>query len=95
MPKQRVTMKGNNVPERVDTFEELRDRYHIHSQLMNNLKRNGYEHPTGIQSAGCPILLEVSSPMISRWHNADSRSLAIWPLYPPQAQERHYPISYH
>jgi ATP-dependent RNA helicase DDX52/ROK1 len=64
MPKQRVTTKGNNVPERVDTFEELRDRYRMHSQLMDNLKRNGYEHPTGIQSAGCPILLEVRGPIV-------------------------------
>jgi ATP-dependent RNA helicase DDX52/ROK1 len=64
MPKQRVTTKGNNAPERVDTFEELRDRYRIHSHLMANLKRNGYEHPTGIQSAGCPILLEVRSPIV-------------------------------
>ena len=64
MPKQRVTTKGNNVPERADTFDELRDRYRIHPQLMNNLKRNGYEHPTGIQSAGCPILFEVSGPTV-------------------------------
>jgi ATP-dependent RNA helicase DDX52/ROK1 len=64
MPRQRVTIKGNNAPGRVDTFKELRDRYRIHSQLMDNLKRYGYEHPTGIQSAGCPILLEVSSSVV-------------------------------
>ncbi|KAI0252723.1 P-loop containing nucleoside triphosphate hydrolase protein [Lactifluus subvellereus] len=58
MPRHRVTAKGTNVPERADTFEELQSRYHIHSQLMVNLKRYGYEHPTGIQSSGCPILLE-------------------------------------
>ncbi|KAH9964569.1 P-loop containing nucleoside triphosphate hydrolase protein [Russula dissimulans] len=58
MPRDRVTAKGNNAPERVATFEELRDRYRIKPQLMGNLKRYGYEHPTGIQSAGCPILLE-------------------------------------
>jgi len=58
MPRDRVTAKGNNAPERVATFEELRDRYRINPQLMGNLKRYGYEHPTGIQSAGCPILLE-------------------------------------
>lgn len=65
-PRQRITTKGNNTPERADTFEELRDRYRIHSQLTENLKRNGYEHPTGIQSAGCPILLEVRSPTFLR-----------------------------
>ncbi|KAF8480840.1 P-loop containing nucleoside triphosphate hydrolase protein [Russula ochroleuca] len=58
MPRHRVTIKGKNAPGRADTFKELRDRYHIHSQLMDNLERYGYEHPTGIQSTGCPILLE-------------------------------------
>ncbi|KAI9460147.1 P-loop containing nucleoside triphosphate hydrolase protein [Lactarius psammicola] len=58
MPRHRVTAKGRNVPERIDTFKELQDRYHIASQLMVNLERNGYKYPTGIQSSGCPILLE-------------------------------------
>ncbi|KAN0121465.1 P-loop containing nucleoside triphosphate hydrolase protein [Russula decolorans] len=58
MLRQRVTVKGNNAPRPADTFKELHDRYRIHSQLMDNLKRYDYEHPTGIQSAGCPILLE-------------------------------------
>jgi len=64
MPRQRVTIKGNNAPRRADTFKELLDRYRIHSQLMDNLKRYDYEHPTGIQSAGCPILLEVTSLIV-------------------------------
>lgn len=58
MPRHRVTAKGKNVPERINTFKELQDRYHISSQLMVNLERNGYKYPTGIQSSGCPILLE-------------------------------------
>lgn len=58
MPRHRVTAKGRNVPESIDTFKELQDRYHIASQLMVNLERNGYVYPTGIQSSGCPILLE-------------------------------------
>ena len=64
MPRHRVAIKGDNAPRRVDTFKELRDRYCINSQLMDNLKRYGYEHPTGIQSAGCPILLEVSNLVV-------------------------------
>lgn len=91
MPRQRVTVKGNNAPRRADTFKELHDRYHIHSQLMDNLKRYDYEHPTGIQSAGCPILLEVSSFDCIRQHRLDGCSLAIWLLYPQLAQERHCP----
>ena len=66
MPKHRVTAKGKNVPERINTFKELQDRYHIASQLMVNLERNGYKYPTGIQSSGCPILFEVSLPFVSK-----------------------------
>ncbi|KAI0307472.1 P-loop containing nucleoside triphosphate hydrolase protein [Multifurca ochricompacta] len=54
----RVTAKGRHVPESVHTFEELLGRYVIPSQLMVNLRRYGYVHPTGIQASGCPILLE-------------------------------------
>ena len=64
MPKHRVTAKGKNVPERINAFKELQDRYHIASQLMVNLERNGYRYPTGIQSSGCPILLEVGPRLL-------------------------------
>jgi ATP-dependent RNA helicase DDX52/ROK1 len=66
MPKQRVTTKGKNVPERINTFKELQDRYNLASQLMVNLERNGYKYPTGIQSSGCPILFEVGPPFTTK-----------------------------
>lgn len=59
MPKHRVTSKGRNVPEHADSFEALRERYKISSQLLSNLQKNGYARPTGIQAHGCPIMLEV------------------------------------
>jgi len=43
----------------VDSFDALNDRYHVSSRLLTNLSENGYTHPTGIQSYGIPILLEV------------------------------------
>ncbi|KII94424.1 hypothetical protein PLICRDRAFT_36695 [Plicaturopsis crispa FD-325 SS-3] len=58
MPKHRVTSKGRNVPEHADSFEALRERYKISSQLLSNLQKNGYARPTGIQAHGCPIMLE-------------------------------------
>ena len=61
MPRHRVTTKGNNVPEHVESFEALRDRYTISSLLMHNLAQSGYKRPTGIQSYGVPILMEVRS----------------------------------
>lgn len=59
MPRQRVTAKGNNVPDPVETFEALRERYNLSSRLLSNLAQSGYKQPTGIQSHGIPILLEV------------------------------------
>ncbi|KAJ7293807.1 P-loop containing nucleoside triphosphate hydrolase protein [Mycena rebaudengoi] len=56
--RQRVVAKGSTVPMHVDTFDELAERYQMSSLLLSNLARNGYAHPTGIQSYGIPILLE-------------------------------------
>ncbi|KAF9458756.1 P-loop containing nucleoside triphosphate hydrolase protein [Collybia nuda] len=56
--KHRVSAKGSNVPDHVETFLELKDRYQVPSLILSNLTRNGYAQPTGIQSHGIPILLE-------------------------------------
>ncbi|THH17213.1 hypothetical protein EW146_g3554 [Bondarzewia mesenterica] len=56
--RHRVATKGSNVPAHAETFAELNKRYRIPSHLMANLEQYGYQHPTGIQSYGCPILLE-------------------------------------
>lgn len=61
-PRHRVTTKGLNVPSHAETFEALKERYHISSHILANLNLNGYAHPTGIQSYGIPILLEVGLP---------------------------------
>ncbi|KAG6837905.1 hypothetical protein H0H93_013058 [Arthromyces matolae] len=57
-PKQRVVAKGSNVPEHVDSFIALKERYQLSSHILSNLTQNGYMNPTGIQSHGIPILLE-------------------------------------
>ncbi|KAF9072712.1 P-loop containing nucleoside triphosphate hydrolase protein [Rhodocollybia butyracea] len=56
--RHRVTTKGSNIPDSAESFEALRDRYHLSSQIMSNLSKNDYHHPTAIQSYGIPILLE-------------------------------------
>ncbi|KAI0666243.1 P-loop containing nucleoside triphosphate hydrolase protein [Trametes maxima] len=58
MPRHRVTTKGNNVPEHVETFDALRERYNLSSHLLSNLAEHGYKRPTGIQAYGAPILME-------------------------------------
>lgn len=72
MPRHRVTTKGNNVPEHADTFEALRDRYNIPPHLFANLAESGYKRPTGIQSYGVPILMEVRPSPQSRARRAYS-----------------------
>lgn len=60
-PRQphRVTAKGSNVPEAVDSFDVLSERFQLPSHVSDNLKEFGYRHPTAIQSHAIPILLEV------------------------------------
>jgi ATP-dependent RNA helicase DDX52/ROK1 len=64
-PKHRVAAKGSNVPECIETFAALKDRYQIPSHIFANLFQNGYSQPTAIQSYGIPILLEVCGCMPS------------------------------
>ena len=59
MPRHRVTAKGSDVPAHADTFEEMCDRYALSSHIMQNLAQSGYKRPTGIQSHGVPMLMEV------------------------------------
>lgn len=58
-PRHRVTAKGSKVPDHVESFEALQERYGVPSRISSNLSENGYIHPTGIQSYGIPILMEV------------------------------------
>lgn len=50
---------GKKVPEPIVEFDELLGRYSVPSRLLKNLSEYGYSTPTGIQSQGIPILLEV------------------------------------
>lgn len=56
----RVATKGVNPPQQAASFAELRDRYSLAPQLLNNLDKSGYHIPTAIQASGMPVLLEVS-----------------------------------
>ena len=60
MPRQRVTAKGQNVPQSLETFQDLADRYGMNAQFLRNLEQSGYREPTGIQAHGIPILHEVT-----------------------------------
>ncbi|KAI0028277.1 P-loop containing nucleoside triphosphate hydrolase protein [Vararia minispora EC-137] len=57
--KQRVTAKGQNIPSPAESFFHLKERYNLPQYLMSNLEKYGFRRPTGIQSHGCPILMEA------------------------------------
>ncbi|GJJ13927.1 hypothetical protein Clacol_008184 [Clathrus columnatus] len=56
--KQRVTSKGNNIPIPLESFEELTTRYDFPSRMLQNMGKNGWIEPTGIQAHGIPMILE-------------------------------------
>ncbi|VDC01933.1 unnamed protein product [Peniophora sp. CBMAI 1063] len=58
VPGQRVTVKGDGAPDPASSFGSMKERYDIPGHVMSNLEKFGFKTPTGIQSYGCPILLE-------------------------------------
>lgn len=59
MPRHRVTTKGSNVADHIESFQQLEERYKVPSYILSNLRESGYKRPTGIQSHGIPILMEA------------------------------------
>ncbi|KAH9836593.1 P-loop containing nucleoside triphosphate hydrolase protein [Rhodofomes roseus] len=58
MPRHRVTAKGSNVPDHIESFQQMQERYQTPPYLLANLTQSGYKRPTGVQSHGIPILME-------------------------------------
>ncbi|XP_053408363.1 probable ATP-dependent RNA helicase DDX52 isoform X1 [Mercenaria mercenaria] len=53
----RVHAYGTDIPEPVETFEELKAKYNIHSRLIQNIEAVGYKSPTPIQIQAIPVML--------------------------------------
>ena len=56
----KVTAKGLDIPAKIEVFEELKERYSVSKHLLTNLTKYHYFEPTGIQSHGIPVLIQVS-----------------------------------
>lgn len=56
--KLRLSVSGDGVPPPLESFDELRTRYGVSSNLINNLRKSGYTEPTPIQSQTWPIMLK-------------------------------------
>lgn len=59
--RHRVTAKGKDVPDPIESFEELSSRYNVSSRISHNLADSGFVTPTAIQAHAVPIILEVLS----------------------------------
>jgi ATP-dependent RNA helicase DDX52/ROK1 len=64
--RHRVTSKGNNIPDAINSFEALHEEYRIPSHIYQNLLKSGFKYPTSIQCHAAPILLRVRVPVSSQ-----------------------------
>ena len=73
----RVSTRGTNIPQHIDSFEVLKKTYEIPSHLFSNLCSSGYSKPTSTQAYCAPILLSVSimKPLGFIAHNLKGRDL--------------------
>ena len=62
----RVSTRGTDIPQHIDSFDLLKKTYELSSHLFSNLFSSGYNTPTSIQAYCVPILLSVSFTEHSR-----------------------------
>ena len=58
--KNNIHVYGSDAPEPVETFEQLREDYNVHQQIVTNLFNAGFRRPTPIQMQAVPVMLQVS-----------------------------------
>ena len=58
-PRQRVTAKGVNIPEPLESIDDLQSKCGVPSRITQKLREYGYTSLTPIQSHAVPILLQV------------------------------------
>lgn len=51
---------NENVPDLLESFEQIHNQYQLNFNLRNNLAICGYQQPTPIQMQGIPIMLDKS-----------------------------------
>lgn len=57
--KYHIHVKGSNPPDPLETFDEMKTKYGIDSQVFDNLFSCGYNVPTPIQMQAIPIMASV------------------------------------
>ena len=58
--KHHIRVYGSDIPEPFEKFEQLREEYNMHQQIVTNLYEAGFKKPTPIQMQAVPVMLQVS-----------------------------------
>lgn len=56
--QHRIHVHGSDVPDPVETFQQLEDEYKMHHQISENLKAVGFSAPTPIQMQAVPVMMQ-------------------------------------
>lgn len=64
--RHRVTTKGQRVPSKAESFQEMQTRYKFPVYIMQNIRASNYIEPTPIQQVGVPILAEVGRNLATK-----------------------------
>lgn len=59
----RIYVSGPDIPDAVESFEQLFSSYSLPSYLARNVAAVGYTSPTPIQMQAVPLLLQVSDTL--------------------------------
>uniref|UniRef100_A0A8C9R2E5 Probable ATP-dependent RNA helicase DDX52 n=1 Tax=Scleropages formosus TaxID=113540 RepID=A0A8C9R2E5_SCLFO len=55
--QNRINVHGIDIPDPVDTFEELQEEYQLNPRIIQNLRAAGFQTPTPIQMQAIPLML--------------------------------------
>jgi len=57
--KQKIHVRGENVPAPIENFADLHERYNVKEQILSNIEMKlGFQNPTPIQTQAMPVMLE-------------------------------------
>jgi ATP-dependent RNA helicase DDX52/ROK1 len=76
--KNRIKVEGDNIPDPIESFDDLEKNYNIKQYLLRNIKNSGYDSPTPIQMQAMTAMLHVSTMMILKFNSITMRLYCIF-----------------
>ena len=57
--RHKIHVAGGDIADPITSFQELAERYEVHSQLIGNISQAGYLVPTPVQVQALPVMIDV------------------------------------